>query len=183
MVCKWRDIFNSAPLSNSITKKFSKIHICCWYENHATEVKQTSSNFFFQTQLQNCTDSFKPCRTSNQVIYLASFFADVDGLGLDVPPGSPSSVRSSGDGSSCDTPPVNQCSSSTDDGRTDRGKYCDCCYCEFFGHAAVSNSYLIPSDGSHLLLYTCGGDFFPQQRAFSLVTPHMTIKLFPAKSL
>lgn len=62
--------------------------------------------------------------------------SDVDGLGLDVPPGSPSSVRSSGDGSSCDTPPVNQCSSSTDDGRTDRGKYCDCCYCEFFGHAA-----------------------------------------------
>ena len=66
------------------------------------------------------------------------FCLDIDGLGLDVPPGSPSSVRSSGDGSSCDTPPVNQCSSSTEDGRTDRGKYCDCCYCEFFGHAAVS---------------------------------------------
>lgn len=66
------------------------------------------------------------------------FCLDIDGLGLDVPPGSPSSVRSSGDGSSCDTPPVNQCSSSTEDGRTERGKYCDCCYCEFFGHAAVS---------------------------------------------
>ena len=69
------------------------------------------------------------------------FVADIDGLGLDVPPGSPSSVRSSGDGSSCDTPPVNQCTSSTDDGRTDRGKYCDCCYCEFFGHAAVSRLF------------------------------------------
>ena len=69
------------------------------------------------------------------------FCLDIDGLGLDVPPGSPSSVRSSGDGSSCDTPPVNQCSSSTEDGRTDRGKYCDCCYCEFFGHAAVSSRH------------------------------------------
>ena len=69
------------------------------------------------------------------------FCLDIDGLGLDVPPGSPSSVRSSGDGSSCDTPPVNQCSSSTEDGRTERGKYCDCCYCEFFGHAAVSNRH------------------------------------------
>lgn len=73
--------------------------------------------------------SCSPRRTSQS--------SDIDGLGLDVPPGSPSSVRSSGDGSSCDTPPVNsQCTSSTDDGRTDRGKYCDCCYCEFFGHAA-----------------------------------------------
>ncbi|KAL9983544.1 hypothetical protein ACROYT_G005732 [Oculina patagonica] len=72
--------------------------------------------------------SCSPRRTSQS--------SDIDGLGLDVPPGSPSSVRSSGDGSSCDTPPVNQCSSSTEDGRTDRGKYCDCCYCEFFGHAA-----------------------------------------------
>ena len=76
------------------------------------------------------------------LIWMWSFFvADIDGLGLDVPPGSPSSVRSSGDGSSCDTPPVNQCTSSTDDGRTDRGKYCDCCYCEFFGHAAVSRLF------------------------------------------
>jgi len=72
--------------------------------------------------------SCSPRRTSQS--------SDIGGLGLDVPPGSPSSVRSSGDGSSCDTPPVNQCSSSTEDGRTDRGKYCDCCYCEFFGHAA-----------------------------------------------
>lgn len=72
--------------------------------------------------------SCSPRRTSQS--------SDIDGLGLDVPPGSPCSVRSSGDGSSCDTPPVNQCTSSTDESRTDRGKYCDCCYCEFFGHAA-----------------------------------------------
>lgn len=72
--------------------------------------------------------SCSPRRTSQS--------SDIDGLGLDVPPGSPSSVRSSGDGSSCDAPAVNQCTSSTEDGRADRGKYCDCCYCEFFGHAA-----------------------------------------------
>lgn len=72
--------------------------------------------------------SCSPRRTSQS--------SDIDGLGLDVPPGSPCSVRSSGDGSSCETPTVNQCTSSTEDGRADRGKYCDCCYCEFFGHAA-----------------------------------------------
>ena len=84
--------------------------------------------------LVNCT-----CRHSNRsFIFHWSVFVDVDGSGLDVPPGSHSSVRSSGDGSSCDTPPVNQCTSSTDDGRIDRGKYCDCCYCELFGYAAVS---------------------------------------------
>lgn len=65
---------------------------------------------------------------------------DIDALGGDVIPGSPCSVRSSGDGSSCDTPPVHDSASSTEDGRTERGKYCDCCYCEFFGHAAVSNA-------------------------------------------
>ena len=81
----------------------------------------------------NCT-----CRHSNSsFIFHWSVFVDVDGSGLDVPPGSPSSVQSSGDGSSCDTPPVNQCTSSTDDGQTDCCSI-DCCYCEFFGHAAVS---------------------------------------------
>lgn len=66
----------------------------------------------------------------------ASQSSDIDALGGDVIPGSPCSVRSSGDGSSCDTPPVHDSASSTEDGRTERGKYCDCCYCEFFGHAA-----------------------------------------------
>lgn len=68
---------------------------------------------------------------------------DIDALGGDVIPGSPCSVRSSGDGSSCDTPPVHDSASSTEDGRTERGKYCDCCYCEFFGHAAVSNATVV----------------------------------------
>ena len=64
-------------------------------------------------------------------------FTDLDGVSPDAPPGSPcSSVRSSGDGSSCDTPPASK--SVTEDGRSGTGKYCDCCYCEFFGHAAVS---------------------------------------------
>ena len=80
-----------------------------------------------------------PCRLSD---FAWCVLADIDGLGPDVPPGSPSSVRSSGDGSSCDTPPVNQYTSSTEDSRTDRGKYCDCCYCEFFGHQPVS-TYLL----------------------------------------
>lgn len=76
--------------------------------------------------------------------YLRIFVSlDIDALGGDVIPGSPCSVRSSGDGSSCDTPPVHDSASSTEDGRTDRGKYCDCCYCEFFGHAAVSNATVV----------------------------------------
>lgn len=78
-----------------------------------------------------------------RVDYVRIFVSlDIDALGVDVTPGSPSSVRSSGDGSSCDIPPVHHSASSTEDGRTDRGKYCDCCYCEFFGHAAVSITQL-----------------------------------------
>ena len=57
-------------------------------------------------------------------------------MNLEAPPSSPSSVRSNGDGSSCDTPTSR--SSQSEDGRPNNGKYCDCCYCEFFGHGAVS---------------------------------------------
>ncbi|XP_028391489.1 protein FAM193A-like isoform X2 [Dendronephthya gigantea] len=54
---------------------------------------------------------------------------DVD---VEAPPSSPSSDRSVGDGSSCDTPTSR--SSLSEDGKSNNGKYCDCCYCEFFGH-------------------------------------------------
>ncbi|XP_046851429.1 protein FAM193A-like isoform X2 [Xenia sp. Carnegie-2017] len=50
---------------------------------------------------------------------------------VEAPPSSPSSDRSVGDGSSCDSPP-SPCSLS-DDSKSNNGKYCDCCYCEFFG--------------------------------------------------
>jgi hypothetical protein len=55
---------------------------------------------------------------------------------VEAPPSSPSSDRSVGDGSSCDTPTSR--SSLSEDGKSNNGKYCDCCYCEFFGHSTVS---------------------------------------------
>ncbi|CAB3980159.1 Hypothetical predicted protein [Paramuricea clavata] len=54
-------------------------------------------------------------------------------LDVEAPPSSPSSDRSVGDGSSCDTPTSR--SSLSEDGKSNNGKYCDCCYCEFFGHS------------------------------------------------
>ena len=56
---------------------------------------------------------------------------------MEAPPSSPSSDRSVGDGSSCDSPP-SPCSLS-DDSKSNNGKYCDCCYCEFFGQGNVSH--------------------------------------------
>lgn len=56
-------------------------------------------------------------------------------LDVEAPPSSPSSDRSVGDGSSCDTPTSR--SSLSEDGRPNNGKYCDCCYCEFFGNGNV----------------------------------------------
>lgn len=57
-------------------------------------------------------------------------------MDVEAPPSSPSSDRSLGDGSSCDTPTSR--SSLSEDGKSNNGKYCDCCYCEFFGHGTVS---------------------------------------------
>ena len=57
-------------------------------------------------------------------------------MNLVAPPLSPSSVCNNGDSSLCDTSTSG--SLLLEDGRPNNGKYCDCCYCEFFGHGAVS---------------------------------------------